>query len=132
MPPNGDDSALRPRLVPQVPSRHVARALASLLEILIGPVDLRLRGAGGVERTARIPVQEHEVAGLSGEGLGHGSVGHRFAGGNKARADLRSQGGATDRLKACSSSPGVVLRVPGGRISRPSRAADGDEGLSCR
>jgi len=49
MPPDGDDSALPPWLVPQVPGRHIAGALAGLLEVLIGPMDLRLRGAGGVE-----------------------------------------------------------------------------------
>ncbi len=44
-------------MVPQMPGRHIARALAGLLELLIRPVDLCLRGAGGVERAARIPVQ---------------------------------------------------------------------------
>jgi hypothetical protein len=96
MPPDGDDSALPPWLVPQVPGRHIAGVLAGLLELLIRPVDLRLRGAGGVERAARIPVQEHVVAGVRGQRLGHGSAGHRCAGGRQARAELGSQGGATD------------------------------------
>jgi hypothetical protein len=67
-------------MVPQVPGRHVARPLAGLLEVLIGPMDLRLRGAGGVKRGARIPVQEHVVAGFWGVEISHGSGGCRGEG----------------------------------------------------
>jgi hypothetical protein len=83
-------------MVPQVPGGHIAGALAGLLELLVRPVDLQLRGAGGVERGAGIPVEEHVVAGVCGQRLGHGSAGHQCAGGRQARAELGSQGGATD------------------------------------
>ncbi|MEY4354858.1 MAG: hypothetical protein RLZZ609_3099 [Cyanobacteriota bacterium] len=76
--------------------RHIAGALAGLLELLVRPMDLRLRGAGGVERAARIPVQEHVVAGVRGQRLGHGTAGHQCAGGRQARAELGSQRGSTD------------------------------------
>ena len=83
-------------MVPQLPGGHIAGALAGLLELLVRPMDLQLRGAGGVERAARIPVEEHVVAGIRGQRLGHGSAGHQCAGGRQARAELRSQRGATD------------------------------------
>jgi hypothetical protein len=67
-------------MVPQVLGGHIAGGLASLLEVLIGPMDLRLRGAGGVERGARIPVEEHVVAGFSGVEISHGSGGCRSEG----------------------------------------------------
>jgi hypothetical protein len=73
MPPDGDDLAQAPWLVSQVPGRDVERTLASPFEVLIRPVDLRLRGAGGVVRAARIPVQEHVVAGFWGVEISHGS-----------------------------------------------------------
>jgi hypothetical protein len=73
MPPDGDDSALPLLVVPQVPCRHIAGALAGLLEILICPVDLCLCGAGGVGGGAGIPVQEHVVAGFWGVEISHGS-----------------------------------------------------------
>lgn len=39
-------------------------------------MDLRLRGAGGVKRAARIPVQEHVVAGFWGVEISYGSCGY--------------------------------------------------------
>jgi hypothetical protein len=41
-------------------------------------------------------VEEHVVAGVRGQRLGHGSAGHQCAGGRQARAEFGSQGGATD------------------------------------
>ena len=48
-----------PPLVRQVPCRHIAVAVPRLPEVGIGPVDLGLSGAGGVEGGAGVVVQEH-------------------------------------------------------------------------
>ena len=45
--------------VPQVPGCHVSGGMASPLEVAVGPVDFGLGGAGGVQRGAGGPVQEH-------------------------------------------------------------------------
>jgi hypothetical protein len=70
----------------QVPRRHVARVLPGPLQVLVGPMDLGWRSPGGVERKAGVPVEQHIVAGIRGEWLGHGASSHRSAGGRKARA----------------------------------------------
>jgi len=48
-----------PPLVRQMPCRHIAVAVTRSPEVGIGPVDLRLGGAGGVEGGAGVAVQEH-------------------------------------------------------------------------
>ena len=63
-------------MVPQVLGGHIAGALAGLLELLVRPVDLRLRGACGVEGGAGVPVQEHVVAGFCGVEISYGSGGY--------------------------------------------------------
>lgn len=72
--------ALGPGLVRQVPGRHVARPLADPLEVLIRPVDLQLRGMGGVRRGACVSVEEHVVAGFWGVEISQGSGGCRGEG----------------------------------------------------
>ncbi len=114
MPPDGDDSALPLLVMPQVPGRHIARALAGLLELLIRPMDHRLRGAGGVERGARIPVEEHVVAGVRRHGLGHGSAGHQCAGEDKPGLNSGARG---------AQQIAAFLRQPWGETEGSGRGA---------
>jgi len=64
--------------VRQVPGRHVAVAIAGSTEVCIGPVNLGLSGAGGVEGGAGVAVQKHVIpswlAGLNGGRLRHGAA----------------------------------------------------------
>ena len=59
----------------KVPGRHIAVSVARSPEVEIGPVDLGLSGAGGVEGGAGVAVQEHVIpcrlAGLNGGRLRH-------------------------------------------------------------
>ena len=59
----------------QVPRRHIPIAVAGSPDVGVGPVDLSLSGAGGVEGGASLPVQEHVVAGFWGVEISHGSGG---------------------------------------------------------
>ena len=64
----------------QVPGRHIPVAITGSTEVEVGPVNLGLGGAGGVERRAGLPVQEHVVAGFWGVEISHGSGGCRGEG----------------------------------------------------
>jgi hypothetical protein len=66
--------AVRP-VVLQVPCGHIAGGVACPLEVAVRLVDLDLGGAGGVERGACGPREEHVVAVFRGGGLSHGSGG---------------------------------------------------------
>ena len=60
----------------QVPRRHIPVAIAGSTEVGVGPVNLGLSGAGGVEGGAGVAVQKHVIpswlAGLDWGRLRHG------------------------------------------------------------
>ena len=62
----------------QVPGRHIPVAVTGSPEVGVGPMDLGLSGAGGVEGGADVAVQEHVIpgwlAGLKGGRLRHGAA----------------------------------------------------------
>ena len=68
--------------MPQVPRRHVPAGASGPLQALVGPVDLRLGGAGGVAGGAGVAMEEHDLNRLleGREGLGELRHGARESG----------------------------------------------------
>jgi len=130
-------SPLRSLPMPQVPRRHVARALPGPLQVLIRPVDLSGCGPGGVERRAGDPVEQHVVTGVRGEWLGHGASSHRRAGGRKARAGSTGQRGATQCRVALGWALVGLRGFRGGGPKKATQNAEnpvgpGQESFACK
>ena len=109
--------------MPQVPRRHVAAGASGPLEAQVGPVDLRLGGAGGVTGGAGIAMEEHNLHGLLGGREGLVELRHG------ARATARRKRSATSTRERQQSGAAAVVPEQigmgrGGVLAHPVVASD--------